>query len=134
MISPRSNEVQAVIEVLESEEYESPEAMARAVVKVLAAELAKRDTLGVAAGFPGEGPVLAVGPFYDSKDVKKYVESAQECGLETRIRRLGSPLPIEPTEPLKSPCKGCEHDPVFHGAWGCGVFPDKKNKCPCLGY
>lgn len=134
MISPRSNEVQAVIEVLESEEYESPEAMAKAVIKVLTAELAKRDTLGVAGGFPGEGPVLAVGPFYSTKDVEKYVQSAQECGLETRIRRLGSPLPIEPSKPAKAPCSGCEHEPVFHGSWGCGVYPDKKNKCPCLGY
>jgi hypothetical protein len=134
VIRPRGNEVEAVVRVLESDEFDSPEAMATALVKVVATELAKRDTLGVAAGFPGEGPVLAVGPFYDQKDVKKYVQSAQECGLETRVRRLGSPLPLDPAAPAKSPCGGCEHDKVFHGSWGCGVYPDKKNRCPCLGY
>lgn len=134
MISPRRNEVEAVAEILESSEFDDKDKMASAIVKVVAAELAKRDALGVAAGFPGEGPVLAVGPFYNAKDVEKYVESAQECGLETRVRRLGSPLPIEPAEPPKSPCAGCTHEPVFHGSWGCGVYLSKNNKCPCPGY
>ena len=134
MISPRRNEVEAVSQILESSEFDTQDQMASAIVKVVAAELAKRDSLGVAAGFPGEGPVLAVGPFYNAKDVEKYVESAQECGLETRVRRLGSPLPIAPVEGLKSACTGCEHGVVMHGSWGCGVFLSKNNKCPCLGY
>jgi hypothetical protein len=134
LISPRGNEIDAVVEVLESEAYDSPEKMAAAIIKAVVAELAKRDALGVAAGFAGEGPVLAVGPFYDQRSVQKYVESAQECGLETRVRRLGSPLPIGPPEDPKAACAGCEHDKVFHGSWGCGVFPDKKKRCPCLGY
>lgn len=133
-ISPRGNEVQAVIQILESQSFASAEQMAAAIVRAVAGELAKRDALGVAAGFPGEGPVLAVGPFYDQKDVKKYVESAQECGLETRVRRLGSPLPIAPSEALKTPCSACPHEPVFHGSWGCGVYLDRNTKCPCVGY
>lgn len=134
MINPRGNEVKAVAEILESQSYATADEMAVAIVKVVASELARRDALGVAAGFPGEGPVLAAGPFYHQNDVKAYLQSAQECGLEARVRRLGSPLPLEPSEPAKSPCGGCEHEKVFHGSWGCGVFPDKKNKCPCPGY
>lgn len=133
-ISPRANEVQAVVKIMESQDYDTAEQMAAAIVRAVAAELAKRDSLGVAAGFPGEGPVLAVGPFYDSRDVQKYVESAQECGLETRVRRLGSPLPIAPSEAPKSRCSACPHEPAFHGSWGCGVYLSKNNKCPCAGY
>lgn len=143
-INPRDAEVDTVVNLMESGDYETPEALARAIVVAVAGELAQRTTLGIAAGFPGEAPSMAVGPFYHSDDVKKWREEAQEAGLETRVRRLSSPGALRPAEALETPSCECGHQKDQHvvkvksGKVGppreCGVLPDGKTKCDCRAF
>lgn len=140
-ISPRDSEVETVIDLMESGDYETPEALAKAIVVAVAGELAQRTTLGIAAGFPGEAPSMAVGPFYHAEDVKKWREEAQEAGLETRVRRLSSPGALLPAEALETVSCECGHQKEQHvirvknnkpgPPRECGVLPDGRTKCPC---
>lgn len=113
-IAPRESEVKAVIAVMESEEYDSPEAMARAIITTVAGELSHRTTQGVAAGFPGEPASLAAGPFYHKDDVSKFIEKAQEAGLWARTARLSSPDCIKDSDALEAGFCECGHVKEIH--------------------
>lgn len=131
--TPRTNEVKTVLDLLESDQYETPEAMARAIVKAVALELSsKRDALGVALKLTKEtSTILAVGPFYDKRDAEKYLEKAAENGL------VGFTAPLTGTDALnfyedtgaKRTCVSCGHAKEMHGVVKtktCAVY-----KCEC---
>lgn len=113
-INPRESEIAAVVALMESEEFDSPEALARAIVVTVAGELSHRVTQGVAAGFPGEKASLAAGPFYHKDDVQKFIEKAQEAGLWARPARLSSPDCILDSEALEAGFCECNHVKEIH--------------------
>lgn len=119
-LSTRKNEVDAVINLLESDEFDSAEALAKAIIVTVAEELSHRDNMqGVAAKFPNEdGFVLAVGPFYHKADIDSWCEEAQEAGLETRVAPLSSPDCLKPAEAVKSGFCECGHKQEQHVRYG----------------
>jgi hypothetical protein len=138
-INPRESEVAAVVYLMESGDYETPEALAKAIIATVAGELSHRTTQGVAAGFPGEPASLAAGPFYHKDDVQKFIEKAQECGLWARTARLSSPDCILDSDALEAGFCECDHRKEQHvvkvqkGTAGppqeCGIA-----ECDCRGY
>lgn len=142
-ISPRKNEIDAAITVLQSEEYETPEQMARALVKSISAELSKRDAFGVGIGLRTDNLRLAHGPYYTQLEAKRVVREAEARGLVAFIAPLlgASNALREEEEAMNKRCV-CGHPPQLHGSAikpkavttiGCGVY--KHNvKCPCKGY
>lgn len=118
-LTPRKSEYGAVIALMESEEYETPEELAKAIVIKVAEELQHRDTVGVVARFPGEQPpYLSVGPFYHKADVDNWRQEAQEAGLETRTGSLSSPDCLRPSEALRNGFCECGHKEEQHVVYG----------------
>jgi hypothetical protein len=118
-ISPRQNEVDAVVALMESEDYETADLLAKAIVVAVVEELSHRDTVGIAARFPNEEhDTLAVGPFYHSQDVRKWRQEAQEAGLETRTAPLSSPDCLRPPEAVRSGFCECGHKREQHVVYG----------------
>jgi len=87
-ITPRKDEVEGVVSLLESDEFDDAGEMAKAIIKLVADVLSQRTTHGVAVGMPGGKPALAIGPCYSVRDARSIAKDAQEAGMEARIARL----------------------------------------------
>jgi 2,4-dienoyl-CoA reductase-like NADH-dependent reductase (Old Yellow Enzyme family) len=143
-LTPRKNELDAVIGILESDEYETPAEMARAVVKAVGAELSKRDAFGVAIGLRTDSTRLAHGPYFTILEAKRVAKEAEARGLVSYIAPLlgAANALTEEVEATHKQCV-CGHPQALHGSSikpkavtsiGCGVYDRQKTKCPCKGY
>lgn len=128
---PRKNEIEEVIKVLESSEYEDSETMAKALIKKVGDLLSLRDTFGVGVAFaPAEHPFLVIGPCYDKRSAQKVVQEAQEAGLQALTGRLSGTGSIRPAEVRNALCE-CGHSVEMHPkANKCVVLPT----CHCSGF
>ena len=144
-LSTRKDEIQAIVDLLESGEHETAEELAKAVFRKAADLLAQRDGFGVGIGLPGDDMVLPHGPYFSILDAKRTVREAEARGLRAFIAPLlgaGNALPPE-AEATHRRCT-CGHPQALHGAamkpkamtsLGCGVYhPRTKVKCTCGGY
>jgi len=125
-ITPRKAEVEAVIALLESDDFDTSRAMAVQIVKQIADDLSRRDTKGVALSFPGQPPGLALGPYYSTRDAQKALTGAREAGMDARICRLSGTGAIRPIAVLTSECGTCGHRVEMHPKVECYV-----HKCEC---
>lgn len=64
---PRASEVSAAVAVLDSEDYDTVQDMAKALVKVVAGELLKRETFVLVPN----GTPFGYGPLFSAKDAEK---------------------------------------------------------------
>ena len=129
MISPRKEEVAAVVALLESDEFDTSEGMARDIIKLVADILSLRTTRGVALGMPGQTPpAMAMGPYYTLRDAKKAVTDAQEAGLQARMARLDGTGSIKAAQVLKKAC-ACGHRIEAHAWITCTIV-----NCDCKGF
>jgi hypothetical protein len=127
-ISPRKAEVDAVVTLLTSDDYDTSEAMAKDIIKQVAGDLSKRTTFGVAVGFAGDNhPGLAIGAFYSVRDANKTAKDAREAGMEARVARLSGTGSIRAAQALKQVCV-CGHKTEMHVMTTCAVA-----KCDCQG-
>lgn len=126
-ILPRKAEVDVVVAVLESDQFDTSAGMAREIVKLVADTLSKRDALGVSLSFAGNPPGLAIGPFYSKRDAEKCAQDAREAGMEARINRLSGTGAIRPVAVLTARfCITCDHRVEMHPNGVCYV-----NHCDC---
>ena len=120
-LTPRKEEVAAVVALLESDQYDTSEGMARDIIKLVADILSLRTTRGVALGMPGQTPpALALGPYYTLRDAKKAVSDAQEAGLQARMARLDGTGSIKAAQVIKRVCV-CGHRTEMHVFVNCAV-------------
>lgn len=143
-ITPRKEEVAAVIEVLESDEFESSEDMARALVKTIATALQNRDGYGVAIGLRSDDLRIPHGMYFTILEAKRVVKEAEARGLVAFIAPLlgAANALTEEVEATHKRCI-CKHPQILHGSAikpkavtsiGCGVYLKDKTKCPCKTY
>jgi hypothetical protein len=130
-LNTRSSEVKAVTELLESGDYETSEALAEAVIKLVANLLQERATYGVGFGLPTDDVVIPRGPYYHLGDAKRVVAAYQEQGLRAYVAPLLSPVTPQYSEALKSLCGVCNHAVQLHDSRGCWVTTRKDGRCPC---
>lgn len=129
MITPRKAEINAIAAIIDSDEYESSEQMAYAVIKETAGLLSLRDTYGIAAGFE-PGPGLAFGPYYDARSLQKALIEAQQAGLTARKARLTGVGHLRPVEVRSVLCE-CGHRVELHPKSSkCLVLPT----CHCKAF
>lgn len=127
-ISPRRDEVAAVVALLTSDDYDTSEQMGRDVIKLVADVLSKRDTLGVRVRFHDPAsPGLSIGPFYDKRSAQKCVSDAREAGMDAFVARLSGTGSIRAAQALKQVCV-CGHRTEMHVLGTCAV-----TKCECGG-
>ena len=134
-LTPRKTEIDAVVPIIESGSFDTPEAMAREVIKVVAQVLSERDTYGVHAYYKVKGAPnfggLAIGVFYDRRDAEKCAQDVRETGMEARIARLSGTTSIKPPASLQGVICECGHRKELHPkADRCKVLPT----CPCKGF
>ncbi|ONI83467.1 hypothetical protein ALI22I_33740 [Saccharothrix sp. ALI-22-I] len=116
-ITPRKNEVAAVVQLLESDGYDSAEALAKDVIKRVAELFADREFYAFVHRF-GPGQLqIAWGPFTSDAEVVKFANKAKLggeamslklCSTGAFLARLGKNQ-IAPSER----CATCNHP---HGA------------------
>lgn len=143
-LTPRRNEIAAVVSILESDEFDSPEEMARGIVKAVVEELSKRNGYGVGIGLRSDNLRIAHGPMYSILEAKRVVKEAEARGLVAFIAPLlGAASALRDDEEAKAKRCVCGHPQVLHGSAikpkavtsiGCGVYLKDRSKCPCKGY
>lgn len=144
-LTPRKDEVAAVVAILESDEHDDSVSMAKAIVRAVSEALSKRDAIGVAIGLKSDDLRNPFGPFWDSRSALKVKAEAESRGLVAFLAPLYAPdsaLSIE-AEATNKRCK-CGHPKELHGSsitpkavttLGCCVYHrHTKAKCPCRGY
>lgn len=123
-VTVRTSERKAIIRLLETD-YPSVEALADDVLKVVIAELAGREAIGLSIPV---GPTLrlAVGPYWHATEAKKIARFFPGAS----VHPMGSPLALaagmEPPEGDR--CQKCDHPKFAHFTQkGKCVVP----KCKC---
>jgi len=136
-ISPRKNETDAVVAILESGAYDDARQMAAAVVRALGQEFARRETFVV---FPPNAP-YGCGPYWTQTEAER--AWTKEIGAHfSGSGRLLRTFPWEPKADELAACE-CGHTAKQHVVPGpknkpgkpseCGVFTAKRkdSRCPC---
>jgi hypothetical protein len=93
-ILPKKTEIEAVTRLLSSDEFETPDDMARAVVKAVMLELAKRETFAVAEN---DAPFEFFWPFFYEGDARRFSEQLPTIGGRRYLLKMSSPLMREPS-------------------------------------
>ena len=127
-ITPRKEEVLAVATILESPDYATVEAMARDLIKQVAALLSARSSFGVYTEL--QGPVRAgfsMGPYWAKGDAEKALEQAATAGCRGFVAALHSVDAVRPIVDHAVKVCACGHRPEMHVArHGCAVY-----RCKC---
>ena len=140
---PRKNEVDLVLSILESDDYDDASAMSKAIVKALGAELAKRETFAVSRGLASDDFRSAHGPFYSQGQAIKVAQANRDIGLHASVVKVNPASEAVPSEPeaIGKRCK-CGHPKELHGSaitprahttLGCCVYKQRV-KCECKSY
>jgi len=87
-LTPRAPEVKAIVEILQSDDYETPEAMAKAVIKEVAEILAMRETW-YALVIKGGAKAVNFGPYASDAEVKQVAAKVAGAAPEFHIARMG---------------------------------------------
>lgn len=132
-VTPRGPEVKAIVALLESDDWDSDEALAKAVIKRTCELLSDRDMYAWVYGM-GDGFNLAWGPFASESEAKKFAGKYLEMlkGMHM-ILPLGSPSALEEratSNTVQSQfCQNeqCTHSIVSH------EHPKKNGKCAARG-
>jgi len=111
-LTPRKDEINAVIAVLEDPGHKDAQAMARAVIKTVAEALSQREWW-LYAWRDGPGPVLAWGPFASEKDTEVFAGKVALKG-EHRAIPVYSPYALmermdKQDKGIQRYCTTCNH-------------------------
>ena len=143
---PRKAEVQAIVSLLEGGEFDTPDALAKELIKSIAGMLSERDAYGVAIGLKTDNLRIPHGPFFGKSEAEKVAREARARGLEAFVAPLYAPArALSQDEDPHKPCV-CSHEKWQHWDRGrCAVFhrnydgPPARTKphwpqCGCAGY
>lgn len=126
---PRKNEVAVVVEILSSDEFDSPEDMAKAIIKGLSAELGLRQSYVVV-----HDSTRVWGPFYVKRDAEKFGGlMAAAGGSWAMAPMLGTSLPQQGVVDSSNPLCSCGHVRLVHGSWTKGSLIPGPGRCNWKG-
>lgn len=123
-ITPRKEEIAPVVEILESDDYASGEAMAKALIKLIADNLWMRDWYALGFKFREDDPFwLPYGPFSSEADAIATAKKYGPGGI-ARTVKLYSPGRLIAMRDGKKGwpgyCADCGCDPAIHLGEGSG--------------
>jgi hypothetical protein len=134
--TPRKEEYKAVVDMLESDEYDNADQMAKALVKAVADMLWQRDWQAVTLGFDGKA-AWSYGPFSSESEADKFAQSCLGLGNNVQYRKtlLASPARVVGhlfgAPGVKGFCKTCGHSPFDHGTDGSSRGKCFLPECEC---
>ena len=117
-ITPRKNEVAAVVELLEKEGYESADALAKDVIKKVAELFSEREFYALAWRENAAGLSLCWGPLTSDTEVTRFGEKLALGGQAVSVK-LGSVASMlerhaSAEEGLSKLCTSCRHPHGTH--------------------
>lgn len=130
----RKAEIEPIVALLEAGEHDTPEALAKDLIKLAARMLSERDTYGVAIGLHSDDLRIPHGPWYGRSEAEKVAAEARNRGLVAFVAPLLAPSrALTDDEGSMSRTCECGHQKEQHaGRWGCCVMHRQtKEKCPC---
>ncbi|MET9862005.1 hypothetical protein ABZY93_22360 [Streptomyces smyrnaeus] len=139
-ITPRAQEVNRVVEILESGDFDGPKDMAKALLKEMADILAMRDSFALAHTWVDGTKGLNYGPFGTEGDAKKFGERLGGVGRTAHVVPLSSPEALIANQDGK---KGwapwctdpeCGHAPFAHSMAAAARGECQVPGCPCAAY
>lgn len=118
-ITPRKAEITALVTLLESDAYDSAEALAKEVFKTAYELLLDRDWWAYALRFKSGPPAIFWGPLSSENEARKFAERAGLVGVEHRaipLSSVGQQLRrfTENEGPLVIPVCECGHHEGIH--------------------
>jgi hypothetical protein len=135
-LTPRIKEVSAIVAVLEREDHETPQALAKEILKLCAELLAQRESIVVGIGLQSDDLYIPHGPFWSLGDAKRVIKAASERGFKSDLRNVwpsDDAVPERVTERVT--CADCGHVKSMHASFGCAVMSRvPKAVCPCSGF
>ncbi|AWY07627.1 hypothetical protein SEA_YOSIF_63 [Streptomyces phage Yosif] len=138
--TPRAQEYNRIVEILESSEYDNAKDMAKALIKEMVEILAMRDTYaGVHVWQDGKKGVN-YGPFYSEGDAEKFVQYLGGIGGKLGLVKLYSPGAMQANYEGKKGWTpwcldpGCGHAPFTHSMAGPARGKCHLPTCPCEKY
>lgn len=137
-LTPRKDEVKAIVELLEDDGFESADALAKEIIKRVGVLLEDRELVAWVHRFGPEAPYqLAWGPFSSRSEAERLAKKTG-VGGENMILPMGSVSAIE--ERLKEKPAGtalctCGHSEVVHQHPGFrGRCVGARGTCKCKKY
>lgn len=131
-LTPRGDEVKAIVALLESDGFDSAEALAKAVIKELAERLSDRNWYAWVYRETGDASYLSYGPFTSESEAMKF--AGKYVGM---LKGQHMILPLYSTNGLVNQlaeykvkslfCLECDHSLVSH------EHPKKNGKCAVRG-
>ncbi|MDG4783287.1 hypothetical protein O7614_26875 [Micromonospora sp. WMMD961] len=116
-ITPRKDEVQRLVSILTSDDYDNPEQMAKALLKESADILWMRDWYALGSKLSEDSPHwLPFGPFASESEALQTFKKVGFGGA-ARTVKLYSPgrlLAFNEGKDWPGYCKTCKHDQVWH--------------------
>lgn len=134
-ITPRGEEVKAVVDLLESDGFDSADKMAKAVIKEVADMLAMREWFALTHIWENGSKGLNFGPYGSKAEVKKAAEAIG--GGSYMAIPLHSPGKLQANyegKKWKGYCQSCEHSPALHLADGSSRGKCGLSYCDCPKY
>lgn len=117
-ITPRREEVKTVVEILESDQYDSADAMAKALIKTVADALWMRDWYVLGSKFRTEDNFwLPYGPFSSESEAASVYKKTAIGGIAKTVK-IYSPgrliAMVEGKKGWSGYCAECGCDPAMH--------------------
>lgn len=117
-LTPRKEEIKPVIEILESDKYDSAEAMAKALIKEIADILWMRDWYVLGCKFREEDTfALPYGPFASDSEATSFAKKYGPGGVAQTVK-IYSPGRLQAMRDGKAGwpgyCATCGCDPGYH--------------------
>jgi hypothetical protein len=138
--TPRKQEYDAIVEILESPDFDSPQAMAKALLKEMVEILSMRDTFAGVHVWKDGTKGVNWGPFYSEADAEGYLKHLGGVGGRLGLVKLYSPGALKANDIGKkgwSPwCldPDCGHAPFMHSMAGPARGECHLATCTCRKY
>jgi hypothetical protein len=120
-LTPRRDEVKAVVELLESDGYDSADALAKDVIKRVADLFAEREWWAYAFRFGPGSQVLSWGPLSSETEVKRFAEKMGVGGEHLAVRLFSTTAALTRAEENQTSvgkdaalCPNCGHPNGTH--------------------
>ncbi|MFE3589448.1 hypothetical protein ACFXOY_18295 [Streptomyces niveus] len=115
-LTPRSHEIQRVVDILEDPTFDGPEQLAKAVIKEVAAIVQMRDLVVLVHTWAGGSKGLNMGPFGSIAEAEAFAKKMSFGGT-------GRPVPITSSGVLLANHDGKTSWPGYCYEEGCGHAP-----------
>lgn len=138
--TPRAQEYNKIVEILESSDYPDAKSMAKALINEMVEILSMRDVYAGTHTWKDGEKGLNYGPFYSEADIKSYLQHLGGLGGRFHVVKLYSPGALKANDIGK---KGwspwclhpeCGHAPFTHSMAAAARGACQLPTCPCTAY